>query len=260
MWRVILKLGRLPFTILVTIFSVISSVTITFIIDGIMNRPIPLSGLIASISAPLLLAPLFTWVILGLLFRIHHMQEEMRELATYDQLTGVYSRRAFLEISNQYFEVAKREQKQIAVLFIDIDYFKKINDGYGHAIGDVVLRTVAEEISNTIRKSDILGRYGGEEFIISILNAGEEDALIVAEKIRNIVHGKIIVIGDHSIFASISIGISISRREVPTSLDDLIHEADKAMYVSKNSGRNRTTIFSADSLQREAARDYRENG
>lgn len=247
MWGVILKLGRLPVTILVTAFAVLSSVAITSLIDHIMHRPLPLSGLIAAITAPLFLAPLCTWAILGLLFKLHGMREEMRALATYDHLTGVYSRRALLEISNQYFEVAKRESKRIAVLYIDIDHFKQINDEYGHANGDVVLRTVAAEIGGAIRKSDVLGRHGGEEFVITLLDVGEDEALTVAENLRKIVGERTISIGPHVVPTSISIGISISRQGVHTSLDELIKEADHALYASKNGGRNRSTVYSADS-------------
>lgn len=246
MWPVILKLGRLRVTALISVFSVLMSLSISLLIDRIMHRHMPLSGLVPAILAPGLIAPICTWKILGLLFKIHGMQEEMRALATYDHLTGVYSRRAFLEISRQYFEVAKRESKGIAVLYIDIDHFKKINDGYGHAEGDRVLIAISSAIGGAIRRSDILGRYGGEEFLITLLGVGERDAIEISEKIRKIIERTTVDTNAHSISASISIGIAVSREGAHESLDDLIREADRALYASKNGGRNRSTLYSAD--------------
>lgn len=134
-------------------------------------------------------------------------------------------------------KTAKREEKSIAVCMCDIDHFKNINDTYGHEIGDHVLQSIAEELKNSSRDSDIILRYGGEEFLIISLFDSEEKLLNYAERIRINIEKKQIV----ETPVTISIGISVLY--VKTTLEQAICDADRALYNAKNTGRNKIVFF-----------------
>ena len=151
-----------------------------------------------------------------------------------DPLTGLYNRRV-------YEEGIYKDDTQGVVLMCDIDHFKKINDLHGHAVGDIVLVQVAECIRNNIRKEDLAIRWGGEEFFIYLVNTSLTDSYIISEKLRESIETlPIRTCEDALIKITISIGMSIV--DDTTTLDEAIKNADDAMYMAKNSGRNRTEI------------------
>jgi diguanylate cyclase (GGDEF)-like protein len=126
---------------------------------------------------------------------------------------------------------------------IDMDYFKKVNDTYGHEAGDIVLKTLANILKNSVRKSDIIIRYGGEEFLVILQNIkNEKDALHVAEKIRKNVEDTVIDIGSDKIKKTVSIGISIYPNHCEKGWE-CIKAADIALYEAKRSGRNKKVLF-----------------
>jgi len=169
------------------------------------------------------------------------LQVEAR--ATHDRLTGIPNRETLLAILGAEVERAGRHYKPLSVAFIDIDRFKPINDTYGHASGDAVLRQVARLISDGVRISDTFGRYGGEEFMLILPETLPEDAVRLAEELRSLVMLEPLQIPDgHSVKATISVGIA-GGRGAELQLDMLVDRADAAMYAAKSLGRNRTYLF-----------------
>ncbi len=166
-----------------------------------------------------------------------------REEATTDRLTGVPSRQALLASLFTETDRARRYSRPLAVAFLDIDHFKAINDTYGHAFGDLVLRGVAQTIQGSIRATDTFGRYGGEEFMLLMTETDADDGAQLAEKLRHLVAGHSYQVpAGPTVSVTISIGVAGG---IGTSLqvDALVRDADAAMYTAKSLGRNQTFVF-----------------
>jgi diguanylate cyclase (GGDEF)-like protein len=161
--------------------------------------------------------------------------------ASYDFLTKILNRKTYFEISEEILKLSKRQKGVFSILLIDIDHFKKINDTYGHLIGDEVLKFVSSNISKLLRKSDIFGRYGGEEFIVTLPNTKLDNAKIIAEKINKYIYDNRYVNDTYNLQLSVSVGVAQIKNE--TNLTDVIHKADEALYKAKNSGRNRVVVY-----------------
>ncbi|MGB7219009.1 MAG: diguanylate cyclase [Vicinamibacterales bacterium] len=163
--------------------------------------------------------------------------ERLRELATRDDLTGVYNRRYLEELTRIELERAQRYTRPLTLAMLDADHFKDVNDTHGHQVGDAVLRAVSERCQKTLRNSDVLGRYGGEEFVLVFPETAMREAQIVAERVRAAVAGSPVVIGDRALDVTVSIGLaSLSSGE---DVGGLISRADSALYAAKQGGRNR---------------------
>ncbi len=180
-----------------------------------------------------------------LLSELEEKNRELQELAYYDPLTGLPNRRFFLEHASLIFEEAKRYEKFLSLLIMDIDRFKKINDTYGHDVGDLVLKTFAGVLRGIVRKSDICARFGGEEFVILLPNTDLEGAKVLAERIRTTVAKNMVEHRSIVIVFTVSIGASQYRKGMQ-SIDELIKEADIALYRAKEGGRNRVEVFIPD--------------
>jgi two-component system, cell cycle response regulator len=177
--------------------------------------------------------------------RILTLQEELlcardslREIATRDSLTGIWNRGAILEILQKEFARTQRENIPLAVAMADIDNFKKVNDCHGHISGDEVLRKVSEQLANSIRAYDSIGRYGGEEFILVLPGSDSTGAVHQADRLRAIVADTLIKIANCHINVTISIGVMSTTRDASMSLEDMIKFADEALYRAKENGRN----------------------
>jgi diguanylate cyclase (GGDEF)-like protein len=140
------------------------------------------------------------------------------------------------------FKRSRRYHKDMAILIIDLDYFKKINDTYGHLGGDAVLRKVSKRLLGSLRKTDFVGRYGGEELVVILSETKADKAVELANKICNKIESEPIIFGNISIPVTISIGISILRPE-HEHYEQLFSEADNALYTSKENGRNRVSLY-----------------
>ena len=162
-----------------------------------------------------------------------------------DALTGVFTRGHLEAALAQAYEHAVRFDRALSVLFCDIDFFKKINDGHGHAVGDKVLATVARQIAGSVRQLDVVGRYGGEEFIVILPATAAEGALVVAERIRERVASLVIRSDkDQLVPVTISIGHATSGEGWKSrDLADLLAAADGALYNAKRAGRNRVVSY-----------------
>ena len=169
--------------------------------------------------------------------RVEHLMQENLT----DPLTGIGNRRyAEITLQNRFDEIS-RYNWRFGLLFFDIDHFKTVNDNHGHAAGDCVLRTVADNLSRNIRSFDFVGRWGGEEFIILLVNVDSRDILIeTADRFRMLIESSHTVVQDKRIQVTISVGVTFSHKD--DTIDTLLNRADKLMYESKRNGRNRVTF------------------
>lgn len=173
-------------------------------------------------------------------------REEMENLARHDPLTGLANRRLLVEHAEHAFASARRDNERLAVLFIDLDRFKPINDNLGHAVGDLLLKAVAERIRGVIRESDTPARIGGDEFVVLLEMIQDDiDAQTVAEKIRVALNQPFEIVGhgeEHRIAVSACIGIAFYPED-GTDMIELSRHADEAMYRAKESGRNAVAFY-----------------
>lgn len=165
-------------------------------------------------------------------------EEELKRLATLDPLTGILNRRHLFKLAGQVFEQAKRYGRELSILMIDADHFKQINDQYGHTAGDQVLQALAQYLTRLIRKADLLGRYGGEEFIIILPETSLKRAYRAGERLLAYMHQHPIQTRTHSIPLTLSIGVAGFDGETTPTLDKLVDQADRALYLAKQAGRN----------------------
>ncbi len=163
----------------------------------------------------------------------------MQLLATVDELTGILNRRAILDAGHEEWQRAKRFNHSFCCCLVDIDHFKLINDHYGHAMGDQVLRTLAASLSHTLRETDFVGRFGGEEFLIIASQSNIQQTKVLADRI----HQQLSKISYSTINEHVTVSIGIAELNDETSLDELISHADAALYEAKNSGRNITCLY-----------------
>ncbi len=168
----------------------------------------------------------------------YRLNQNLESIATIDGLTGVLNRRGLEDAAMKMQGICKRINLSMAVLVIDVDHFKKVNDKHGHLFGDDVLRYLTKVIAEILRSGDVLGRYGGEEFVVFLPNTVEKDATGLAERIRLGVEKSLHDINEKTIKATVSIGVADSVR-AGYDFKGLVAAADSALYVAKNKGRNR---------------------
>src|SRR3954451_7197279 len=168
---------------------------------------------------------------------------DTHDRATYDRLTGVANRQSLLAALFNEVERATRYGRPLSVAFVDIDHFKSVNDTYGHAAGDIVLRGVAQTVAESLRASDMIGRYGGEEFMLILTETDVDEAAALSEKLRELIERKRFAIeGNSALSVTISIGIAGGTGQ-KLRMEALVRDADAAMYSAKSLGRNQTYIF-----------------
>lgn len=167
--------------------------------------------------------------------------KDLENLATTDGLTRLYNRRTFLQRAESEFERTRRYQRPLSVLMMDVDHFKEVNDSHGHEVGDRVLRVLADECRRTLRQQDVLGRYGGEEFVAFLPETSAAVALEVAERLRKSVESLRVPAERNSVRMTLSIGVA-TVGEKDRDISALIIAADQALYEAKQRGRNRTVV------------------
>lgn len=173
--------------------------------------------------------------------RSRDMEIELENMATTDQLTGLPNRRALDGQLAEELRRARRDGRPLALLMVDIDHFKQVNDTHGHAAGDVALRIVAQRITSDLRRpGDFAGRFGGEEFVVILPATPLDGARMMAERIRGDVEGAPLAIGTGDVHLTVSVGIALSSPA--DSAVDLLDRADAALYAAKRGGRNRVSI------------------
>jgi diguanylate cyclase (GGDEF)-like protein len=166
------------------------------------------------------------------------LHQDVQKLAITDELTGLYNRRGFYELGHREVERSRRFQRPLVAIMMDVDHFKRINDTYGHPVGDQVLAAVAKRCKENLRRIDILGRFGGDEFTVLLPETDMFTGSRVAERLRLRVFENPILMGSEPLKVSMSMGIAKATATTP-DLDVLMSRADSAMYRAKEKGRNR---------------------
>lgn len=182
--------------------------------------------------------------------QLREVSAELDRLARTDALTGIANRRALFDLLGVEFRRSRRYGRELSVLMLDLDHFKHVNDRWGHPFGDYVLREIAGLIGHNVRESDIIGRYGGEEFAVILPETDTRRAVIVAEKLRRAAEAfeyrtqETPPTGDPPVRITISIGVASLPVEEDQDEVELIGRADQALYEAKRTGRNRVVIYS----------------
>ena len=170
------------------------------------------------------------------------LRRDLEQLASYDVLTGVLTRRVILSLMDKTIANVKRHGRPMALLMIDLDHFKRINDNFGHRVGDKVLAEVIHAVESALRKDTYLGRYGGEEFLIVMPETNYQQLLEVSERIRRVAAKTRVAYQDQSIHCTISIGALIIEASNVARIQDPLTLVDKALYQAKLQGRNQVVI------------------
>lgn len=176
---------------------------------------------------------------------IKRLQKKLEQQAYYDELTKIYNRRAFLQQSEQDFEAAKETGMPFTVLLMDIDHFKRVNDTYGHHIGDQLLVHVVNACQTKLLESHFFARYGGEEFVIALKGFNEGEGEILANQLRRAVEKTPFKKEAGNLSATLSIGVAEVKDWTEETLYQLLHKADTALYAAKEKGRNRVKVYGA---------------
>ena len=168
-------------------------------------------------------------------------REALRDQATRDQLTGIWNRAMVMDLLSEELARAGREGTSLGIVMADLDHFKAVNDTYGHAMGDLVLRATADAMRDAVRRYDSIGRYGGEEFLILLPGCDESNALSHAERLRQAV-SRVAVSAKDVIRPTVSLGVAVARQGTSQDPIDLLQAADDALYQAKRGGRNRIEL------------------
>lgn len=192
--------------------------------NDFINKPPTPSEVITTVNSNLEILDLF---------------EQVQNLANRDFLTGAYNRRYFFDAGSAIFSKVKRKKLPLAVAMLDIDKFKNINDTYGHDVGDIAIKEVKRILDDTLRESDLVARFGGEEFCIVLEDITHEDTKALFERIRKRFKDNIIQIDDTKISYTVSFGVAYGMEK---SLEEMVKLSDEALYYSKENGRDQVTI------------------
>lgn len=178
--------------------------------------------------------------------RLERQARELHATANRDELTGVMNRRGFRSDLDAELERAGRYGRPTALLILDIDHFKTVNDTWGHPVGDVVLKAVADEIQDAVRGVDRVGRWGGEEFAVLLPETPPEDARHVAERINRVIRQRVVIAAGEAIRVTASLGVAIfdPANDAEATPDELVSRADAALYAAKSAGRDRVMFAS----------------
>jgi diguanylate cyclase (GGDEF)-like protein len=244
MKSLILRLGRNKSIVLITLLSIVMSVVITTSLYAAFGQGhMPKLMLTTAVVAPALIAPLMSSYFADLVFTIQRLEQEQRRLATYDGLTQVMTRRAFIEHSNLLLQQHTPPNDNVALAVVDLDHFKKINDAHGHGGGDRVLQDFGRILRQSVRPADLVGRLGGEEFAITLVGLDASKAWLILERIRRTVEATPVPSAAQPIGYTMSAGLCDLTQCAEARLEQLIAQADEALYAAKETGRNRVEIW-----------------
>ncbi|RWX47966.1 diguanylate cyclase (GGDEF) domain-containing protein [Candidatus Electrothrix marina] len=176
---------------------------------------------------------------------------QLKRLSTHDDLTGLYNRRHLVVSLEQEFSRCRRHGTELSLVMLDLDHFKNINDNFGHEFGDYVLKEFSALLRETVRKSDLVFRFGGEEFIVLLPQTAADGAAGTAEKIRQKCAERLIDDGEYAVKITVSIGVTSYNKELHRSAGCMISFADEALYKAKEGGRNRVVVYQGKGSRRE---------
>jgi diguanylate cyclase (GGDEF)-like protein len=208
------------------------------VLSGLLVAPLVLTQYDLTTSVIIGMSLGLTWLVSAwLVYAVTEQSRRLEDMAVKDALTGAYNRR-YLELQlEQALDSWRRYHRPASVLLVDIDFFKRINDRYGHAAGDIAIKSLVDVISSNIRSVDTLCRYGGEEFVVLLLETSAEAALTVAEKLRSLVEGSRVLPE-----GSMTISVGVCDVAVADDKDHWMNLADGALYLAKHNGRNRVEM------------------
>lgn len=189
--------------------------------------------------------------ILDLEDRLVEAREEMRFQATHDALTSLWNRGMIMELLGRELARSTREGKSTAILLADLDHFKQVNDTYGHLAGDEVLKETARRLLSSVRSYDFVGRYGGEEFLVVLNNCDPAFSLARAEEIRKTIARNPVQASGGPIPITMSLGLLLSQEWGSHPVEQLVHEADEALYAAKAAGRNCVKVAVPENVLKE---------
>lgn len=240
------KIGRGKTVLLISSLTCILAVLLTlfcaFVLHNFGIAVNPVAAIIISSSVTIVIAPILSWFIIGQILKIHDLEAEMRELATYDSLTGLLCRRVFLEQSYHLLKIAKREGLSFSIAIMDLDNLKNINDKYGHGAGDKTLVSYSNVAKLICRESDLICRFGGDEFLFFLPSTSSEQAVSFSERFIAVLNenleGSVMEIS-----YSVSIGLATYPDLDIENMEEIILAADKALYQAKQKGGNQIHIF-----------------
>lgn len=204
--------------------------------DGVQQAPAGVVGILADVTER------------------KHMIEEMCRLARTDSLTGLWNRGYFMELAAREATRSRRGSGALSLMIIDADYFKSINDNFGHDIGDKALVMMSRVLLDSVREVDVVGRFGGEEFVVLLPDAENYDACNVAERILVNIRNAVVEAGEQALTVTVSIGLA-SLESDEDSLDGLLKFADIALYAAKKNGRNRVEAYRRSNCPRKECAD-----
>ncbi len=243
-WRLLMSFRQRSPLIATVIFSLyalgislVVMVPINILLDGSL-----LVGIVISTIICLVIVPMHLYHTLHLIHALEQAREQFRIAAITDPLTGTYNRRWFMQILHEYTVQPVPSFAHLALIIVDIDRFKTINDTYGHLTGDAVIRHVCTQIRTSIRSSDVLARIGGEEFAL-IVSSAPAEALRIAERLRMLVAVTPLVHHGMVVSCTVSVGVAVTAHS--STVSQLFQQADQALYQAKEQGRNRVVLYEA---------------
>ncbi|WP_404339599.1 GGDEF domain-containing protein [Pseudoalteromonas mariniglutinosa] len=241
-----LQLNRIKHALLLQVCFVLHAILmflqfVLLMLNSLSWLAIDISQILAVILISHIIITTCTAMIWPLLMFLES-EQALTDLANLDPLTGLLNRRAFLNISAKHLEQANNHKKELCALMIDIDYFKKVNDEFGHDAGDEAIKWVANKIQSQLREQDIVARIGGEEFAILLPCTSKENGRTLSERVRLAINSEQFIYQQQAISLSISIGI-INHTLGSRNINDLLAQADKGLYKAKNNGRNQVVVM-----------------
>jgi len=239
MLDILRRYGVWPLTLALGLLSVAGSVALTALLETMLKGHLVAANLaIAALVSSAIAFPVI-YVILRLTFRLDCTEQHLLLLTREDPLTSVSNRRHFFEAATSEFERCKRYASPLTVIMMDLDCFKQVNDRYGHRTGDNVLCEVAQLTRSVMRSTDLVARYGGDEFVIMLPQTSLEEAAMLAERLRGRINILAILVDAQPLQMSVSMGVSECMDE-DADFDAALSRADAALYQAKAAGRNCT--------------------
>ncbi len=237
------KLGPTRTLVLVTLAAASGMSAITCLGFHLSGIAVISTYILIPVFATFIALPIAAYPLISLLFKTFSLEQTNYRLATYDQLTNLMSRSAFISSADSYLNLARRKQAPFAIAFLDLDNFKQVNDQLGHATGDLLLKEIGKTLNAIRRKSDMIGRYGGDEFVILLPETDLSGAEYFTDRIHQAVKS-IVLPEQDSTDISVSIGVSTRRQDNQhMTLEGLVDQADEALYMAKSGGRSRTVFY-----------------